>query len=364
MFTLMPSPLQKACIFVTILFKGEEPANDLIRRLGGYYPSDADPGYEAEPLDGYEPLLALDTGRAMPPTERAGAIEEALKADDWRALATLLDATWGKWGDRAELVTTLADATVDDDSPLTRWEEAEPDHPGAKLVRASRTTRYAWKVRSGYVASVLTDEQIEGFRDWILRAEEHAELAVAAAPDDPTAYSSLFPIAMACGYSHDRMRGLWDEYTARDPHGFAGHQAALQYWCRKWRGSHEAAREFAETAAAAAPKGRLLSALPLIAFFEEHGIAEEDKAYRKPEVREMTDRCLEDFAAVDDPESPEAYRVRHILAYFLSKAGRHAEAVEHFKAVDGYIGAFPWNRHPNPKRDYGWYRKTSVKKAR
>ena len=46
------------------------------------------------------------------------------------------------------------------------------------------------------------------------------------------------------------------------------HLAALHYWCEKWHGSREEADHFATTAAARAPQGSLLAALPLFAVYE------------------------------------------------------------------------------------------------
>ncbi len=46
------------------------------------------------------------------------------------------------------------------------------------------------------------------------------------------------------------------------------HLAALHYWCEKWHGSRDLAYSFAEAAAARAPKGSLLAAMPLFAVFE------------------------------------------------------------------------------------------------
>lgn len=44
--------------------------------------------------------------------------------------------------------------------------------------------------------------------------------------------------------------------------------------------------------------------------------------------------------------------------------GRHAEAVEQFKAVDGYVKSLPWNYSFSPVQEYGWFRRDSVRRAR
>jgi hypothetical protein len=44
--------------------------------------------------------------------------------------------------------------------------------------------------------------------------------------------------------------------------------------------------------------------------------------------------------------------VRHLLAAFLLRAERFQEAVEQFRAVDGYAGAAPWSYDADPAAAY------------
>jgi hypothetical protein len=159
------------------------------------------------------------------------------------------------------------------------------------------------------------------------------------------------------------MDRLWDRLTALAPHHYEAHFGALQYWCAKWRGSHEQARDFAARAAASAPLGSLLTAFPLIAWFEHYhdGDTPQD-AFRTTEVTALVDAALSDAAAApaDHPRLPE---VRHLLAYFLTMQDRDEASVEQFRLVDGYVDALPWRYDPDPAKEYCRLRDITVANA-
>lgn len=183
------------------------------------------------------------------------------------------------------------------------------------------------------------------------RTPPREEVARAAAlnPDDPTPYVAEIWLTLGLGYPNARMDDLWTEITARAPHHYEAHFSALQYWCAKWRGSERLATEFAERAAAAAPAGSLLTALPLIAHFE-HDDSDDTAADNTPEMVARVEAALRD-AAVADPAHPRLPEVRHLLAYYLHLQGRDAAAVEHFRLFDGHVDALPW-RYRNNKAEY------------
>lgn len=347
------------------VFRGHDAAMAATRRFTGMYPgpSALKPGYEPRPLPGFVRLRDLDTKRRMPPCAMETAIDEAVADGDWRPISSLLDDTRGQWARRSHAVLLLAEASFKDQSWLMAWERDAPDAPGALLVRAERTIRFAWQLRGAHFARYLSNGQIDGFRQQIALAEEITERATAAAPDDPTPYERGLRIARGRSWPHQAMETLWTAYTDRNPHGFEGHLSALQYWCAKWRGSHGRARSFAAEAAANAPQGSFLNVLPLIAAFEEHGLPAHLE-YRTAPVNAAVDACLEELRAFGDAYPWTVYQVRHVLAYFLNRLGRHGEAAEQFRAIDGYVDALPWSYFPNTVQEYGWFRRDSVRRSR
>jgi hypothetical protein len=359
----LPQYLQVRYLAYLTVFKGPDASAAATRLISGVYPADLKAEYEPEPLPGFTALRDLDAHRYMPPAETEPAVDRAVREGDWRTLASLLDKTWDQWDQRSYVSYLLAESAVADDTWLKAWEQAEPENPAAQLVRADRTVRYAWELRSAHVARHLTDRQIRGFLGEIAHAEALMSQAIEAAPADPTPLERMLRIARGRSWPHERMERLWRQYTELHPHGFDGHLSALQYWCAKWRGSHDRARDFAAAAAENAPSGTFLKALPLIAAFEEFGITAH-WAYRTPAVRAAIDGCLAELEQHPDAERHIVFQVRHLLAFFLNRLGRHDEAVEQFRIIDGHIGTLPWGYFPNEVQEYGWFRRDSFKRRR
>ncbi|MFE5484118.1 hypothetical protein [Streptomyces sp. NPDC056527] len=227
------------------------------------------------------------------------------------------------------------------------WERARPGDPDAALVRARAQVHHAWRWRGGRYASATAAWRFRRFHNALFTARENLHNAAVLNPDDPTPHAAEIWPALGLGYTDDMMRELWDEIVKRAPHHFEAHYNALQYWSGKWRGSHEKAQAFAEEAADEAPAGTLLAALPLFAWYETYLARENTQAIDSPRVRALVDAALVDLeAAAGHPAAP---RVQHMVAYCLTKQGRHREALRHFRAVDGWVEALPW-RYQNYQR--------------
>ncbi|MFG2180512.1 hypothetical protein ACGFLS_17530 [Streptomyces abikoensis] len=282
------------------------------------------------------------------PDPEGDALREAVSRGEWRAAAEALAAAGTDWERRYEIVATLAEAAAEDDAWLRAWRAEFPDDPGAAVVHADAKISLAWEIRGSARANRTTAEQFAGFHRVLGEAREDFARAVALAdPADPTPYAAQIPLYMGTGAPHEAMGELWAEITARAPHHYQAHKAALQYWCAKWRGSEELAREFTARAVAAAPPGSLLTVLPLISWYEHKDSAATKADYRSPELTALVDAALHDVAAAR-PGHPRAAGARHLLAYFLTRQGRHEAAVAQFRVIDGYVGAFPWTYSTDP----------------
>ncbi|MEV6951700.1 hypothetical protein [Streptomyces sp. NPDC051183] len=305
----------------------------------------------------------LDTENPAPvPPERAAALE-AVRSGDWEAGAAYIEAAGQDWHERMERVRPLAEAAAEDDAWLLAWRTARPTDPTAALVDADTAIMVAWNVRGGQSGSRTTQEQFRLFHELLIKAQEAAHEAQRLAdPADPTPYIVEQPIGQGLGYSHERYRELWEQVVERDPKVLWSHISGLQYWCRKWRGSHELALAFARESAAAGEPGDLMSLLPLIAYFEQE-TDESDLAaetfFKEPEIVAAVDAALLDLAAAGD-DHPGTARMRHLLAYLLFWQDRDEQAVEQFRHIDGYIGALPWSYAGSPKRRYLYARDWAV----
>ncbi|MFD9304368.1 hypothetical protein ACFWCB_17225 [Streptomyces sp. NPDC060048] len=337
-------------------------ARKLTAKAGSHRAADA----EAAVALGFVPADRLDTEHGAPPAPADTAALDAVRAGGWQAGAAWLEAAGRNWDERVRRVRNLSDLAAADDAWLLAWRAARPQDPAAALVHADSSVLVAWNVRGSLSAKHTTQEQFRVFHQLIAGAQEAMHEAQRIAdPADPVPYMLEQPIAMALGYSHERYRELWAQIVARDPKVLAAHTGALQYWCRKWRGSHEEAEAFAKESAAAGAPGELLSVLPLYAYLEyEMSESELDpnEYYKRPEIVAATDAALADVAAAD-PADRRVTGVRHMLAWNLYWQDRYTEAVEQFRAVDGYIDATPWSYAADSKARYVRARDYSVRQA-
>ncbi|MFE0704432.1 hypothetical protein [Streptomyces sp. NPDC058872] len=302
---------------------------------------------------GLLPAERQHLGLAAPLPPALSVALAAARAGDWAPAAELLDATATArdWEARTALCEQLADLAAEEDDWLRGWEEARPNDPGAALVRARGTVFLAWNVRGAQRGADTTAEQAQGFRRVLERSRaEHARAVALAPADDPSPYVAEIWTALGLGLSHEEVRRIWREITDRAPHHYEAHFTALQYWCRKWRGSAELARAFAVRAAAGAPAGTLMTAFPLIAHFE-HDDSDDTDVDRTPEMFAAVDALLADVAAAD-PGHPRLSEARHLLAYYLWLQDRTEEAMEQFRLVDGYVGALPWRYKADPAGEF------------
>ncbi|MEV6576872.1 hypothetical protein AB0M92_01745 [Streptomyces sp. NPDC051582] len=305
----------------------------------------------------------LDTEQGQPVAPERTAAVAAVRSGDWEAGAVYVAAAGRDWEERWQRVRALAEVAAEDDAWLLAWRAAYPSDPTAALVDADTAVRVAWNVRGSQAGSRTTQEQFRLFHELLVKAQSRAHEAQRLAdPADPVPYMVEQPIAQGLGYPHDQYGTLWAEITGRDPKILTAHTTALQYWCEKWRGSHELALAFARGSAASGAPGELLSLLPLVAYVEQELHDEElapETFFKEPGVRAAVDAALADLGAAD-PADRRAVRLRHVLAWLLFWQDRDAEAVEQFQVIDGYIGALPWYYAGSPKGRYLYARDWAV----
>ncbi|MEW2115939.1 hypothetical protein AB0945_12200 [Streptomyces sp. NPDC005474] len=340
---------------IVVLWLGGVFVREFAARTKGTGGEVVDSGAEAAEQLGFLPAERQNTTSAGPLPDGWETVLDAVRGGGdggWKAAAGLLRAIGRDWERRSLATYLLADIAAEDDAWLLAWESDGPagpdgrDDSDAALVRARSTVILAWNVRGAKPAGDTTGEQFAGFHRLLQRSREETARAAALNPDDPTPYVTEIWTALGLGYPHSEMDKLWSRLTARDPHHYEAHFAALQYWCAKWRGSRQLATQFAERAAASAPLGSLLTALPLIAHFEhdDSDDSADSAADRSPEMIAHVNAALADAAAAD-PTHPRLPELRHLLAYYLSLQDRDEAAVEQFRLVDGYVDALPWRYH-------------------
>ncbi|MEV5973925.1 hypothetical protein [Streptomyces sp. NPDC051921] len=278
---------------------------------------------------------------------------------DWRAAAQLLKGTEKEGETRWQRVQAFAGAASLElaERPgvggawLRSWKAEAPKDAGGAQVYAEFLVQQAW--RSSTAGS-------DDFRVILEEARKACEEAALLAPGDPVPYISELAVARGLGYAHEEFDLLWAKVIDRAPAHMGAHLAALHYWCEKWHGSREEADHFATTAAARAPQGSLLAALPLFAVFENQPeIVVGVDFHRTAVVTKAVSGAL--YAAHSArPDDPMLAHVRHLLVSFLIGAERWGEAMALLVHVDGYVGALPWTLTEDPAAAYTACRNLAV----
>ncbi|MEU3946231.1 hypothetical protein [Streptomyces sp. NPDC029526] len=306
----------------------------------------------------------LDIRMPGPDQDLLDVLDLVQRTQDYRAARQLLSGTDAGDEQRWQRVQAFAGAASlelrdrpggVDEAPggqwLRVWRAEQPKDAGGAAVHAEFLVQQAWRT-----ATPGTDE----FR--IIMEEARAACGDAAllAPGDPVPYIIELSVARGLGYSQKEFEQVWLKILDRAPTHMGAHLAALQYWCEKWHGSRQLAYSFAEAAAARAPQGSLLAAMPLFAVFEHlPDVTLVSSFYQTEVVTKAVHGALHAVHAAR-PDDPMQAHVRHLLVFFLVRSERWAEAMDQLVRVDGHVGALPWSLADDPAAEFAVYRALAV----
>ncbi|MFJ2812397.1 hypothetical protein [Streptomyces sp. NPDC087294] len=338
----------------------------VIRRRRGVI-EQVPPGHPdaADPANyGFAPQEELDVRMPGPDQDLLDVLDVVQHTQDYRAAAQLLAGTAAAGELRWQRVQAFAGAASlelaqrpggVDQTPggqwLRVWRAENPKDAGGAAVHAEFLVQQAWRT-----STPGTDD----FRIIMEEALSACEDAALLAPGDPIPYLVELSVARGLAYPQAEFEQLWLKILDRAPAHMGAHLAALHYWCEKWHGSRELANSFAEAAAARAPQGSLLAAMPLFAVFEHLPEVNLVRGFYQSEVvtKAMHGALFAVHAARSD--DPMLAHVRHLLVFFLVRGERWAEAMSQLVHIDGHVGALPWTLSPDPAAEFAVYRALAV----
>ncbi|MFD9797056.1 hypothetical protein ACFWXK_39635 [Streptomyces sp. NPDC059070] len=280
----------------------------------------------------------------------------ALHAGDRGPAAALLAGTRerAEWERRSTCVGRLATAALHSPGWLDDWLAQAPEDPDAVLVKAELCVHRAWEVRSAARAKDVAPEQFQAFFALLGDAVPVASAAARLNPTDPVPWQIALTHARGSQASREVFDAYWAEATARSPHHYGCHAAALQYLSEKWYGSHAEMFAFAERAAESALPGSKLHALPLLAAVE-YVVASDDPARQSPVKRSRIDAAVErglELSTWYEPGDPDAADFRNHLVLMLILHERWAEALDVFRAIGVGARTLPWAYLGEPREEF------------
>jgi hypothetical protein len=337
----------------------------LMRRRAGIQqvapgdPDAADPAHY-----GFVRQEELDVRMPGPDEDLLDVLDVVQRTQDYRAASQLLAGTEMEGETRWQRVQAFAGAASLElqqrpgsvsETPggqwLRVWRAEAPKDAGGAAVHAEFLVQQAWRTST---------PGTEEFRIIMEEAKTACAEAALLAPGDPVPYIVELSVARGLGYPQPEFEQLWLKILDRAPVHMGAHLAALHYWCEKWHGSRELAYSFAESAAARAPHGSLLAAMPLFAVFEHLPEVNLVRGFYQSEV--VTKAVHGALHAVQSarPDDPMLAHVRHLLVFFLVRSERWGEAMAQLVHIDGHVGALPWTLTSDPAADYAVYRALAV----
>ncbi|MFD7457218.1 MULTISPECIES: hypothetical protein [unclassified Streptomyces] len=331
----------------------------MIEQVPPGHPDAADPANY-----GFVRQEELDVRMPGPDQDLLDVLDLVQRTQDYRAAAQLLAGTEAEGELRWQRVQAFAGAASLElqqrpgnagETPggqwLRVWRAEQPKDAGGAAVHAEFLVQQAWRT-----ATPGTDE----FRIIMEEAKAACGDAALLAPGDPVPYIVELSVARGLAYSREEFEQLWLRILDRTPNHMGAHLAALHFWCEKWHGSKELATSFAEAAAARAPQGSLLAAMPLFSVFEHLPEVNLVSGFYQSEV--VTKAIHGALHAVHSAraDDPMLAHVRHLLIFFLVRAERWAEAMNELVHVDGHVGALPWTLSPDPAAEFAVYRALAV----
>lgn len=306
----------------------------------------------------------LDVRLPGPDDDLLQVLELVQRTQDYRAAAQLLAGTEAEGERRWQRVQAFAGAAALElqqrpggvhETPggqwLRVWRAEQPKDAGGAAVHAEFLVQQAWRT-----STPGTDD----FRIIMEEARDACAQAALLAPGDPVPYVAELSIARGLAYEQAEFDQLWLKILDRAPHHMGAHLAALHYWCEKWHGSREQAYSFAEAAAARAPEGSLLAALPLFAVFEHLPEVNLVASFYQSEVVTKAIHGALHAVHAADPDDPTLPHVRHLLLFFLVRAERWSEAMQQLIHIDGHVGALPWTLFTDPAAEFALHRALAV----
>ncbi|MGW1049988.1 hypothetical protein ACWD4N_22930 [Streptomyces sp. NPDC002586] len=331
----------------------------VIEQVPPGHPDAADPA-----AYGFVRQEELDVRMPGPDQDLLDVLELVQRTQDYRAASQLLAGTESEGERRWQRVQAFAGAAALElqqrpggvhETPggqwLRVWRAEQPKDAGAAAVYAEFLVQQAWRT-----STPGTDD----FRIIMEEARDACGQAALLAPGDPVPYIIELSIARGLAYSQAEFDQLWLKILDRAPHHMGAHLAALHYWCEKWHGSREQAYSFAEAAAARAPQGSLLAALPLFAVYEHLPEVNLVASFYQSEVVTKAMHGALHAVHAARPDDPMLAHVRHLLVFFLVRAERWQEAMHQLIHVDGHIGALPWILSADPAAEFAVYRALAV----
>jgi len=266
------------------------------------------------------------------------------KSQDWAGLRQIVAAAPGV--DQMAVVSERIAGVAGVEDWLGPIVERDPDDRLAVAVLADRLVNLAWGKRSAQSYEKLTEEQISGFQQTLVRVERLLIDQIAGHPDEPYLWCVRITSGMGFGVGLAEITRRYKRLAAIAPNCYDGALRYLNALYPKWYGTYPDALAFARTAAAAAPEGSLVRALPAYYYCEQWLMEPDDDVkalLKRPDTHQELQAAAQ--GSVLSPAhvlGPDSLSVHSRLAMLFGLGGWWADAWPHFTILGSYPVTAAW----------------------
>ncbi|CAB9507894.1 expressed unknown protein [Seminavis robusta] len=256
----------------------------------------------------------------------------------------------------AKAWSTQVDETASMSRLLDEWLENEPDNVDCRILRLETYIAWAWNARTGALAAAVSQQRAAVFHKRLLEAANEFVQAKPYCSTDPLLYAMGMTIAKGLGRNNngnvtmeDCEKGL-REQTA-EPRCYTAHTRALQYYCRKWHGSHERMFQYAYNITTGLPEGHPLWVLIPMAHYERNLIQPTPGYWRRAQVvreiygayRHAFPRASETAQSTEASALSQEWASRNYFLYCLILTGQLDAARKQVRVIGRRPSERPWH---------------------
>lgn len=151
---------------------------------------------------------------------------------------------------------------------IEAWPTAQPTSAHAFLLRGAQAVNWAWETRGGARAADTPREAFDAFHERLELARRDLLRAAELAPEDPSPWAELLPVAMGLGTSIPERHHVYARVREREPWHWTAPSMMVKAVAQKWGGSHDEMFTFARNISEHAPEGSTVHEVIADAYYE------------------------------------------------------------------------------------------------
>jgi hypothetical protein len=221
-----------------------------------------------------------------------------------------------------------------------------PRSPVAATALAMRYTTLGWTARTHSAANQVSSEQFSMFSRWLERSERMLVEVCAEHPRFAPAWAARITNARGLELGMSEARRRYTHLARLTEHSYPAQVQMLQFLLPKWFGTVEAATEFAQDAARAAPPGSDSGALIALLHIErwaQLGQRDGQAHLASPAVHaELVEAASRSVLHPEHRPGPVGVQTHGTFAMAFWLGGHPADAARHLGLIGRRASEFPW----------------------